>query len=112
MSTKLPPRSPSVSSTSTGADDRIINRANLHLSPYKSNNMITIAQKSVSSANEILVGIENDLIDAKKIMQRRNLHNHNLEELISILKKENSELRVTYIYYCLYIFINNAHIIC
>ena len=77
--------------------DSIIRRSSTaFLSPVRgsNNSFISIAQKSVSSANKILEGIENDLYDANEAMRKRNLHTHNLEELVWLLRKEYNALKV------------------
>ena len=99
--------------TPTSPEDFIIQNAAAHLSPIKKfnndnandnysnytstgrrGNFISIAQKSVLSANEILIGIEHDLHSANEVIRKRNEHTNNLEELIWLLKKENHELKV------------------
>jgi len=71
-------------------------RSSLALSPNKgaATAILSIARKSVKSANELLYDMENDLIDAKDIIVKRNQHSQNLEELAWLLRQENEDLKV------------------
>lgn len=68
----------------------------MSISPSRTNasNMLTIAQKSVHSANNLLMGIGNDINDVNEIIRKRKEHTRNLEELVFLLKQENTELQV------------------
>lgn len=56
---------------------------------------LSLAQKSVESVNELLVGINTDLLDAKTIVRERNIHNGNLQELLALVQTENKKLKVS-----------------
>ena len=54
----------------------------------------SLTNSSVISANEILNSIQTDMLDVQQIVRKRNSHNHNLEELVALVKNENEDLNV------------------
>jgi hypothetical protein len=55
---------------------------------------VQLAQKSIQAANGLLVEIENDINDSKKIIRARNVHYEDMNKLLRLLTEENEQMKV------------------